>query len=70
MAFCSAANILTTRQSLCYNIVYGTCNRAVDCLQSATGGRKGFDGGSWCTGSEPGVHQPVSKVKTFIKYKS
>ena len=33
-------------------------------------GRKGFDGGSCCMGSESGVHQPVSKVKLLFKYKS
>ena len=32
-------------------------------------GCKGFDGGGWSMDSEPGGHQPVSKVKSF-KYKS
>ena len=33
-------------------------------------GRKGFDGGRWCMGSEPGVHHPVSKVRLLFKHKS
>lgn len=33
-------------------------------------GCNGLDGDICSMDSEPGGHQPVSKVKTFIKYKS
>lgn len=33
-------------------------------------GRNGFDGGSWRIGSEPGGHQPVSKVKLLLNIKA
>lgn len=32
--------------------------------------RNGFDGGSWCIGSESGVHHPVSKVKLLLNIKA
>jgi len=47
---------------LCYDIMY---SRGKECWKLTNRGRKGFDGGSWCIGSESGVHQPVSKVKNF-----
>ena len=33
-------------------------------------GCNGLDGGSWCIGSEPGGHHPVSKVKLLLNIKA
>ena len=33
-------------------------------------GCNGLDGGSWCMGSEPGGHHPVSKVKLLLNIKA
>ena len=33
-------------------------------------GCNGFDGGSWYCVSEPGGHQPVSKVKLLLNIKA
>ena len=52
--------LLTKRRVICYyifcKIAYRGCN--------------GLDGGSWCMGSEPGGHHPVSKVKLLLNIKA
>lgn len=51
----------------CYTIIY---SREKECCELLKRGRNGFDGGSWRIGSEPGGHQPVSKVKLLLNIKA
>ena len=39
-------------------------------MYQAFRGCNGLDGGSWCMGSEPGGHHPVSKVKLLLNIKA
>ena len=61
-----AENIFACSVRVCYDVSTAEKKNAGNCSR----GRKGFDGGSCCIGSEPGVHQPVSKVKLLLNIKA